>query len=287
MKKTLALRSRVFFLIWSSLWGIVLFSFLGVFSTEIYAKETNTKTGFNKEEQTLIWRAYEIRATQNTQQNKKRFVDDLKKASEEVSEQTKLIVQNLLTLDEIPSMYQNNQAKKVYLVVTKQERACKNFIEVHNDKNSKNHKNKILDKWFYVTCGDILSRGLAFTARDKIVEKSSLAKTYYLTALKIDNKFSPAYISYGLWQYHAPAIAGGGLDASLKSFNKALAFAKRKNTRYLSYVYRSQVYFAMNRNKEWDADLKSAHAVFPYESETFTKYIREKNTKQGLSLFAH
>lgn len=277
MKKLLALKSRGIFLVWVALFGMV---FLGVHTTELYAKAVTTKTASNKEKQTLVWRAYEIRAAQDAQQNKKRFVDDLKKSSEKISEQTKLIIQNLLTLDEIPIMYKNNQAKKVYLVVTKQERACKNFIE-------KNNKSKTLDKWLYVTCADILSQGLAFTARDKIVEKSSLAKTYYLTALKIDNKFSPAYISYGLWQYHAPAIAGGGLDASLKSFNNALAFAKRKNTRYLSYIYRSQVYFAMNRNKEWDADLKAAHAVFPYKGETFTSYVREKNTKQGLSLFAH
>lgn len=238
----------------------------------------NSLFALSTTEKAFIWRAYQIRNAQDVEQNQKKFAYDLKKASTQITVQTNLIVKNLLILDEIPFLYQKNQAKKVYLAVTSQEKLCKSFIE-------KTPISKV-DKWTYITCGDILSQGFAF-AGGSPVERSKLIKSYYLTALKIDDKFSPAHISYGIWLYFAPAIAGGGLDASLKSFNKALQFATKDTEKYLAYIYRSQVYFAMNRNTEWDADLKSAHNIFPYESETFTKYVREKNSKQGLSLFAH
>lgn len=229
-----------------------------------------------KAEQALLWRAYEIRSAQNPEANKKKFIENLQK--EKISLQVNLAIENILVLDEIPFLYKNKQNKKVYLLVSQQEKKCNELMKANSSQS--------INKWIYVSCADILTQSFAFTSPQELAKKSMLVKTYYVTALKLDKKFSPAYISYGVWLYHAPAIAGGGLDQALKRFNQALKFAKRKTESYLAYIYRSQVYFATNHPKEWNEDLESAHKIFPYPNETFTKYVREKNEKQGLSLFS-
>ena len=100
--------------------------------------------------------------------------------------------------------------------------------------------------------------------------------------LKRNKKFSQGHLSYGMWLFFAPPIAGGGVSAALKECSKAVSYAVTPEEKYFALLYRSQMYVADENEKKAAADLRAAHELFP--QETFTQIVNEGN-KNGKLFF--
>ena len=165
-------------------------------------------------------------------------------------------------------------AKNTYLLLTKQDKACKAFMA--------NKKNSEVNAWFLAGWADVKSRLTAFLSEQDMYTEANIARKLYLEALKQDKTFSQGYISSGLWLFFAPPIAGGGEDVALKEFSKAVSYAKTPEEKYLALLYRSQAYIALEDAAKANADLQAAHALIP--NERFTQTIIEGN-KNGKIFF--
>ena len=115
-----------------------------------------------------------------------------------------------------------------------------------------------------------------------LYDEALRSRHLYEEALKQNKKFSQGYLSYGLWLFFAPPIAGGGSDAALKAFSKAVSYSNTPEEKYLALLYRSQAHVAAENQKKAAADLRAAHDLFP--KETFTQLVSEGN-KNGKLFF--
>ncbi|EFW36774.1 tetratricopeptide repeat protein [Treponema phagedenis] len=188
-----------------------------------------------------------------------------------LSEEEKLTISNLLILE--------------LANITKAEKERYLLFETQNKKNESYMEGKklpALGKWFLVSTADVKSRRIAYLSGTVQINEAVGAKELYLQALKQDKKFSQGHLSYGLWLYFAPPIAGGGYDKALAEISKAVSYAKKEDEKFLALCFRSQVYFTLGQHEKTEADLQAAHAAFP--SETFTELIREIN-KNGKVFF--
>ena len=125
--------------------------------------------------------------------------------------------------------------------------------------------------------GDIKSRIVNYISGGEMYKISMEAKKLYQQAIKINNKYAPAYTGYANWFYFAPAVAGGGYKEALKQFSKAVSYSTSQGDLYINLIYRSQVYLKLGNKKECQKDLQSAHDIFP--NETLTAVIKSKNEK--------
>lgn len=164
--------------------------------------------------------------------------------------------------------------KELYVRYTKQNEQCKAFMEKNGTAPVSPF---LLSGW-----ADIKSRLTAFLSGQDMYTEANAARKLYLQALKNDKKFSQGYVSYGLWLYFAPPIAGGGAEAALKECTKAVSYARTPEEKYLALIYRSQIYIALEDEKKAAADLHAAAALIP--NERFTRIIMEDN-KHGKIFF--
>ena len=186
----------------------------------------------------------------------------------QISEEEKLTLQNFLVLEEINLLNRDkNNKKKIYLMLKKQNEESAAFMQ--GKKNSK------ADKWFLLSWADIKSQYIAFLSGQDIQKEANDTKQLYLAALKRDKKFAPASISFGLWLFFAPPIAGGGYENSLNEISKAVSNAKNNYEKYCALIFRSQVYFALENFDLSKQDLKDAAALML--NETFTLFVEELN----------
>lgn len=195
----------------------------------------------------------------------------------QISKEEKLTLQNFLVLEEIIFLNKDkNSKKKIYLMLKKQNEDSYAFM--------KDKKNSQVSKWFLVSWADIKSQYIGFLSGLDVYKEANDTKLLYLEALKKDKKFTPASISYGLWMFFAPPIAGGGYENSLKEFSKAVSNAQNNYEKYLALVFRSQVYFALENFDLSKKDLKDAAVLI--SNETFTVFVEEIN-KNGKIFFSN
>jgi tetratricopeptide (TPR) repeat protein len=188
-------------------------------------------------------------------------------------EESVLTAKNIIAIETANFMENTSEnEKKIYLLLINQENECSYYM--------KNNRN--FGKWFLASYADIQTRLLTFVTSRELFKYSMSAKGMYQKSLKIDRNFGYALNGYGVWLYFAPPIAGGGYDAALKQLNRSIQHYSNDVDLFFAYIYRSQVYFAMGKNRESIKDLNSARSVF--DSDMFISHIKEKNEK-GLSFF--
>ena len=192
-----------------------------------------------------------------------------------LSEEEVLTCQNLLALEKISLLQESANKKRIYKILKERDALSSKFLE--------KHKAHSCGKWFLLSYGDIKSRLTAYASFLNVYSESKMAMQCYQDAIKKDKNFSPAYIAQGLWQFFAPAIAGGSYENALKSFNASVSSAKNNDEKYLALVFRSQAHFKMKHTKEWQEDLQIASSLIA--DEKFTKYVRSINSEKNKVFF--
>lgn len=190
-----------------------------------------------------------------------------------LNEEEKLTLFTLLTVEQ-SDMAGKANAKQNYLLLTEQNDRCKAFMEGKKDSE--------INVWLLVGWADIKSRLAGFSSGQTMYDEALRSRHLYEEALKQDKKFPQGHLSYGLWLFFAPPIAGGGTDAALKEFSKAVSYSETPEEKYLALLYRSQAYIAAENPKKAAADLRAAHDLFP--KENFTQLVSEGN-KNGKLFF--
>lgn len=180
-----------------------------------------------------------------------------------------LALSSLIALEKINCM---EDEKEKYLLLEK----CDN----ENCLYMKGKKLSSFNKYFLLSCADIKSRCLAYLSTQNQITQSAEAKKLYGIALKKDKKFSKAHMSYALYLYFAPPIAGGGYEVALKEATRAVSSARKDYEKYFSLCFRSQFYFAKGQKEKAEKDLQKAASLFA--GETFTSVIREMNANGKL-----
>ncbi|MGP1438482.1 MAG: hypothetical protein ACTTKH_05360 [Treponema sp.] len=190
-----------------------------------------------------------------------------------LTDEEKITLKNLFVLEKLSIL--KDEKKKVYKLLIERDKESTKFIEGKTIAK--------LGKWFCLSFGDIKSRLLSYVSWLEAYNASKLAKQYYEDALKKDKNFSQAHISNALYLFFAPAIAGGGYEASLKECNLAVSSAKNNEEKYLALIFRSQVNFKLKHIKEYEEDLKLAHTLIA--NEIFTKQITMQNKENAKVFF--
>ncbi|UTC66715.1 MULTISPECIES: hypothetical protein [unclassified Treponema] len=186
----------------------------------------------------------------------------------QISEEEKLTLENFLVLEELNVLNRDNSNKKKIFLK----------LKTQNDKSTafmQGKKNSQAGKWFLLSWADIKSQYIGFLSGQDVYKEANDTKLLYVDALKKDKKFAPASISYGLWMFFAPPIAGGGYENSLKEFSKAVSNAKNNYEKYLALIFRSQVYFALENEASSKKDLKAAAGLIA--DENFSLVVEELN----------
>jgi len=204
----------------------------------------------------------------------KKFIDNFlsKEECKELPPQELYTVRNIAAVERLNFLDSTENQKGNYYILDSRYHESSEFM--------KSEKN--LSEWFLVSFADVESRLINYAAGGEMYRISMEAKSFYEKALRQNKKFSYGYIGYASWLFFAPAVAGGGYDAALKQFGKAIKNADTDFDIYIALIYRSQVYYKMGKSVECKKDLKTAHDI--YGTEKLTDTVRVKNEK-GKSLF--
>ncbi len=187
--------------------------------------------------------------------------------NENLSEEEKFTIQAELSILKLNFVSDKRIQKETILDMLDYQKEMQLLIQ--NEKN--------LSLYFLTSYADMVSRIVGSVSGGDMYRLSMESKAVYQRVLRTNNKFAPAYSGYGNWLYFAPSVAGGGFNAALKQFNKAVKFALNDFDLYINYIYRSQVYFKLGNKKNCLIDLTKAHEIFPVEK--LTEAIKEKNEK--------
>jgi hypothetical protein len=79
-------------------------------------------------------------------------------------------------------------------------------------------------------------------------------------ALQMDNKLALAYVSRGVGNYYLPSSMGGGIDAALKDFDKAISLDANLSD---AYLWKGVALRKANRNQEARQALEHAAKLNP------------------------
>ncbi len=194
----------------------------------------------------------------------------LEKNKAKYSEELFLTLENNLLLEKINFLESSaGKKKESYLMLNNQALKNNLFMEGKSQKR--------LSADYMTSAADIMSRMLPFLPPAQMYTKSMDAKNLYTAAIKKDKKSVPALLGLAMWLYFAPPVAGGGYTESYKKFLEAEKYADTNEKRYMVWVLKSQILFAMNKKAGAAEHLQKAHALFPQEQ--FTKTIGEDNEK--------
>ena len=192
-----------------------------------------------------------------------------------LGEEEKITLSNFLAIELINYMGNSGDSEKEkYLLISNQNNKSSYYM--------KDKKISAVSPWFLISWADIKGRLVAYLFGSSLYEESNKSKELYQYALKKDKKCSQGHLSFGLWLYFAPPIAGGGYNNALYELSKAVSYAKNNNEKFLSLCFRSQLYFTLGQQEKAEKDLTAAHILFP--SESFTEFIRGVN-KNGKVFF--
>ena len=153
---------------------------------------------------------------------------------------------------------------------------------IQNEKFISKHP-KDASKWMYLFTGDVMSfymtRSVAATFR-----YGMRVKKLYETALSIDPALTNANLNLGSWMFYAPRIVGGGIDKTIKFYEKALSGARIDGEKYAACIQLSQYYFEKKKMQSVEKYLSEAEKLIPGGKEI--ALIRKINS-MGISLFQY
>lgn len=147
-----------------------------------------------------------------------------------------LSVNNILTWEKYNALYEIDQKDKaIEKLITDQYETVKAYFKAH--------KKEKLNKWLYVTAGDILCSSLQYLSLSTAMNEGLTVKKYYDDALDQDGDFVFCLMNVAQWYFHAPAVSGGGKGKAMKAFKKAEACAKSDAEKFYAKLFLSQSLF--------------------------------------------
>ncbi len=95
-----------------------------------------------------------------------------------------------------------------------------------------------------------------------LIKESKLAREYYETAIKLDNKNTGAYMDLGILMLFTPRIGGGGTKKAIKHLKKAVALSNNDLDRYFANLWLAQAYVKTGNDAEYARAFEKARKVF-------------------------
>src|SRR4051794_1842464 len=105
-------------------------------------------------------------------------------------------------------------------------------------------------------CGQVIPANPIFGA----LKYGQCARDEIAKALQMDNKLALAYVSRGVGNYYLPSSMGGGIDAALKDFDKAISLDANLSD---AYLWKGVALRKANRNQEARQALEHAAKLNP------------------------
>lgn len=192
----------------------------------------------------------------------------LPKIQNQLSDEVKLIIDNLLVLTKYTYMYNidMNSEESKNLIMKQYEKVVE-WNEVHTDD---------LNKWYVVSYGDLVNSCMRFLPQSQAIKLGLQEKKDYDALVQKYPDMSVACMNSALWYYFAPGIGGGSQKKAGELFNQAYNCAKNDYEKYYSAIYLSQFYY--NSDKVKCAEyLKLAEEVLP--GTDYIKFIEMLNSK--------
>ena len=195
------------------------------------------------------------------------------------SEETKLILENMLFLEKLKSqvkLMENDKTAKNQLKVETQNQIKKTSDLI----NSTKANGKTPNKWLLVNQGDLISFSLQFATLSEAIKSGLEVKTYYEDALLQYDKMPFALVNLGMWYYYVPGIAGGDKQKTYEFVKKSVENATTPSEEYFTKIIYSQVLFELDKKDEANTLLEEAKSLCP-ESQSIS--LMEKLNNLGIS----
>ena len=195
------------------------------------------------------------------------------------SEETKLILENMLFLEKLKSqvkLIENDKTAKNQLKAETQNQIKKTADSINSAKSN----GKIPNKWLLVNQGDLISFSLQFATLSEAIKSGLEVKTYYEDALLQDEKMPFALVNLGMWYYYVPGIAGGDKQKTYEFVKKSVENATNPSEEYFTKIIYSQVLFELDKKAEAKTLLEEAKSLCP-ESQSIS--LMEKLNNLGIS----
>lgn len=195
------------------------------------------------------------------------------------SEETKLVLENMLFLEKLKSQVKllgadKSQRNKLKENTSSQIQKTANLISL------KKNSNQTPSKWLLVTQGDLISYSLQFATLTQAIKSGLEVKTYYEDALKQDQKMSFALINIGMWYYYVPGIAGGDKQKTYEYVEKSVLDATNDSELYFAKIIYSQTLFEQEKYEQAKLELELAKKLCP---ESLNIKFMEKLNNAGIS----
>ena len=204
----------------------VLFTFAQVSKTEENAihKLNNLRMELEKYEnpQVILDKVLDYQSSLLAQEEYKNF-----------SEETKLILENMLFLEKLKSqvkLIENDKTAKNQLKAETQNQIKKTADSINSAKSN----GKIPNKWLLVNQGDLISFSLQFATLSEAIKSGLEVKTYYEDALLQDEKMPFALVNLGMWYYYVPGIAGGDKQKTYEFVKQSVENATTPSEEYFT-----------------------------------------------------
>lgn len=251
LKKYFNIKFCIFF-------GLFIFSFMNIYS---YSFNQNTINDLYNFRQTLYLANADFDYTTYIEN----FYSEQKEKN--LSEQEKYTVYSEILIQKLNFIQDKKTKKETILEMFEHQSQIENFLT----------KQKDLSEYLLTNYADLESRLISNMSGGEMYKMSMESKKLYLQAISINKKFAPAYCGYGNWLYFAPSVAGGGYNAALKQFSKAIKNSTKDFDLFINYIYQSQVYLKLGNKNLCEKSMQKAEEIFP--GNNLTKLIRIKNEK--------
>ena len=195
------------------------------------------------------------------------------------SEETKLILENMLFLEKLKSqvkLIENDKTAKNQLKAETQNQIKKTADSINSSKSN----GKLPNKWLLVNQGDLISFSLQFATLSEAIKSGLEVKTYYEDALLQDEKMPFALVNLGMWYYYVPGIAGGDKQKTYEFVKQSVENATTPSEEYFTKIVYSQVLFELDKKAEAKTLLEEAKSLCP-ESQSIS--LMEKLNNLGIS----
>lgn len=249
---------KYFYIKFFALFGLFIFSSINIYS---YSFNQNTINDLYNLKTTLY--------LANTDFDYKTYIENFYSSQKQknLSEQEKYTVHSEILIQKLNFIQDKQVKKETILEMFELQSQIENFLTEQKD----------LSEYLLTTYADLESRLISNMSGGEMYKMSMESKRMYLKAISINKKFAPAYCGYGNWLYFAPSVAGGGYNAALKQFTKAIKNSTKDFDLFINYIYQSQVYLKLGNKNLCEKSMEKAEKIFP--ENNLTKLIRIKNEK--------
>ena len=152
-----------------------------------------------------------------------------------------------------------------------------NYLKEAINQNKDYEKSNDAD--YLISVSELMNYIVYYSGLSEKISFGSKSKYIYKKILETDDKNFFALLGTGVGYMHAPAIAGGSDKKAFQYFNDALANAKEKYQKYLSYVWISQYYFKTKDEENYKKYINMCKEIYP-NGELLKEALDRNNTKK-------